>query len=78
MFHDIIVMMSTLIVKHYSVIQYYWVISCYMTHLIVLLFGCVARDGCQALKEYVAMTKKELPEPDSSQWMSRMVSMSCI
>ena len=37
-----------------------------MSHLIVLLFGCVARDGCQALKEYVAMTKKELPEPDSS------------
>lgn len=33
----------------------------------------VARDGCQALKEYVVSMKAELPEPDSSQWMSRMV-----
>lgn len=35
--------------------------------------GFVARDGCQALKEYVASMKTELPEPESSQWMSRMV-----
>lgn len=39
-------------------------------------FCSVARDGCQALKEYVASMKIELPEPDSSQWMSRMVRIN--